>query len=186
MTAIQWLRALPLIILLILTTLLSTGLFNHVYTEGKLTGKSISPFKIGVVGQQPGAPREFMTNAAWEGRVAIINIFASWCVPCQAEHAAIMRLAQMRKAPVYGIAWRDKDINVIKWLQGHGNPYQIIGSDPSGSTTLPFSLTGVPETLVVGRDGLVYYHYISALTDEEVDNVILPLIDYLNGNAAAP
>jgi cytochrome c biogenesis protein CcmG, thiol:disulfide interchange protein DsbE len=177
MTPQQWLLASPLIILLVLSTLLSTGMFNNVYTEGKSIGKTIRPFRINIVGKPP---TEFMTEDVWKGRVAVINVFASWCVPCQAEHGVVLRLAKTGKAPVYGIAWRDTDINVIKWLQAKGNPYQMIGNDKYGMTTVTFSLSGVPETLVVGKDGTVYYHYVSVLTDDEVDHVILPLIDYLN------
>ncbi len=176
MNQIQFLRLLPLLIVLAISALLATGLLNTHITRGAMINKIIPAFNIDLV----ATPQIKMTQETWKGQVAIINIFASWCKPCQQEHATLMRLAQTGKANVYGIAWRDTAPNIVKYLNALGNPYQQVGNDEFGRSTIPFALTGVPETLVVDRDGKVYYHYVSALTDDEVNKNIIPLIDRLN------
>lgn len=176
MNNFQILRLVPLFLLLLISTVLATGLLNPKVTQGQMLKKELPPFNIDLVND----PSIKMTLNTWKDQVAVINIFASWCKPCQAEHPVLMRLAQTGKVNIYGIAWRDEPANTVKFLSALGNPYQKVGNDNFARTTVAFSLTGVPETMVVGRDNIVYYHHVSALTDDEVNNVILPLVDKLN------
>lgn len=176
MTTSQKLRLAPLVLMLIITSLLATGLFNETDTTGKRMGKAIDNFSIDRI-DKPGFK---MNRKAWKGRVAVVNVFATWCAPCRAEHAILMDLARKGIVPIYGIAWRDKAPQVINWLKRFGNPYQMVGNDQFGNTMIPFSLTGVPETLVIGKDGIVYYHHVSALTPLEVNEIIIPLVARLN------
>lgn len=175
MNRIQLLRLLPLLILLVFSSLLASGLFSRQVTLGAMAGKAIPAFNIDLVDN----PEVKMTQDSWKGQVAVINIFASWCKPCHQEHDTLMRLAQTGKVNLYGIAWRDQNTHIVKFLTALGNPYQQVGNDRFGRTTIPFALTGVPETLVVDRHGVVRYHHVSALTEAEVQNSILPLVERL-------
>lgn len=176
MTLSQKLRLAPLVLMLLITSLLATGLFNDIDKVGKRMGKELDNFSI----ERLDKLGIKMNRSAWKGQVAMINIFATWCAPCRAEHPILMDLARKGIVPIYGVAWRDKPEAIISWLQRAGNPYQMIGHDPFGNTMIPFSLTGVPETLIVGKDGIVYYHHVSALTPLEVNEIIIPLIERLN------
>lgn len=182
MNKMQLIRLIPLLLVLAISALLSTGLFNRHITRGTMVNKVVPPFTLGLVNDATFK----MTEQSWKGQVAVINIFASWCRPCQAEHATLMKLAQLGKVNLYGIAWRDRPQDTLRFLNAMGNPYQMVANDQLGRTTVPFSISGVPETLVVGRDGKVYYHYISALTEEEVSRNILPLVERLNAESPAP
>ena len=180
MNKIQIIRLLPLIVLAFIAAVLATGLLNIDPRRGALLGKTPGNFSIDVV----GARKTKMTPDAWKGQVAVINVFASWCKPCQMEHGVIMRLASSGKVNVYGIAWRDQEQNIIKYLTAGGNPYQMVGNDQFGVTTLPLALTGVPETMVVDRTGKVYYHQVSALTNYDLEHTVMPLIERLQASNA--
>ena len=181
MNRIQLLRLLPLLVLLAFSSLLASGLFSREVTLGAMVGKTIPAFNIDLVDK----PQIKMTQDSWKGQVAVINVFASWCKPCHQEHDTLMRLAQTGKVNIYGIAWRDQNTQVVKFLTALGNPYQLVGDDRFGRTTIPFALTGVPETLVVDRQGVVRYHYVSALTEAEVQQRLLPLVEKLRAQDAA-
>ena len=172
----EFLRLLPLLLLLLVCSLIATGLFNHAPATSNMIGKHLPHFHVPLINDANSS----LTANSWKGQVAVINIFASWCKPCQAEHETLMALAQSGKVNVYGIAWRDKPANVIAFLGAHGNPYQLIGNDETGGTTSAFAITGVPETVVVDRDGIIRYHHRSPIDDEEINTVILPLVEKLN------
>lgn len=114
----------------------------------------------------------------WRGDVAVISIFASWCQPCAIEHPRLERIAKV--APIYGIAWRDKSQAVTSFLQGHGDFFKAVGLDEKGESTVTLALTGIPELFIVNRHGVIVYHHRSPVTDAEIDDTILPLIDTLN------
>lgn len=175
MSTAQWIRMAPLLLMLIITSLIATGIFNDASPVGKRMGKAIGNFSV----ERLDDPSIKFNQASLRDQIVIINLFASWCAPCRAEHDVIMDLARTGVAPIYGIAFRDKREDAIRFLQAHGNPYQVVGLDRFGSTTIPFSMSGVPETLVIGRDGKVYYHHVSALTKLDVQEIILPLIERL-------
>lgn len=171
---LQFIRMIPLLLLLVVAAVLASGVFSPDYREGRMRGKKPESFSI----DRLDAQGQKMTHHSWEGQVVVVNVFASWCEPCHAEHPLIMSLAQSGKVNVYGIAWKDKTDNLIKWLQKDGNPYQMIGFDEFGRTTIAMGLTGIPETFVIGKDGKIHYHHVSALRPEDL-NIILPLIDRL-------
>jgi len=170
-------RAIPLLIMLTVAVSLLFGLMNKpTKPKGRMIGKPIAMFDI----PELGKPGSHFSPKAWEGRVALINIFASWCESCQAEHGVLHALSQTGKLPIYGIAWKDKEQNIHQWLSAYGNPYKAVGFDNKGRTTLPFSMTGIPETFLVDKQGVVRFHYNAALTDDVITTEILPLAEELN------
>jgi cytochrome c biogenesis protein CcmG/thiol:disulfide interchange protein DsbE len=171
-------RLIPLVILLLLAAVLATGLFREDPTknDGRMIGQQIGMFSIPTL----GAKGKYFTPHQWDGRVALISVFASWCGPCQMEHDVLMSVAKTGKVAVYGIAWKDHERKLIAWLTAHGNPYQSIGFDEAGSASVPLGLTGVPETYLVDSTGTIRFHYSAPLTEDIVANTLLPLIDALN------
>ena len=111
-----------------------------------------------------------------QGKVAIVNFFASWCAPCRAEHPILKGLQQRTGVPVYGIAWKDKPQDLRAWLAAEGNPFGRTGFDASGRVGIDWGISGVPETFVVDRAGKVVWRYQGALNDAMVDKVLIPLL----------
>jgi cytochrome c biogenesis protein CcmG/thiol:disulfide interchange protein DsbE len=118
------------------------------------------------------------------GEVALVNVFASWCYPCRVEHPFLMRLSRERVVPIYAINYKDKPSDALEWLTEAGNPYIAIGADESGSVSIDWGISGVPETLVIDRGGAIRYRHVGPLSSNLLEETILPLIRSLR--EAAP
>ena len=118
--------------------------------------------------------------AGLKGQVAVVNFFASWCVPCRIEHPVLMRLANQDKVPVVGIAYKDKPQDAKKLLDDDGDPYARVGLDLSGRTGIDFGVYGVPETYVIDKTGRIRKRFVGPLSPEAVDNELLPLLRRLS------
>ena len=97
----------------------------------------------------------------------IVNVFASWCVPCRAEHAVLTALVENDGQVLYGINYKDKPEDAVRWLENLGNPYARIGSDLSGRAGIEWGISGVPETFIIGTDGTVLYRYVGPVVGED-------------------
>lgn len=96
----------------------------------------------------------------------VVNVFASWCVPCRAEHAVLTRMVEEDGVRLFGINYQDEPEDALRWLTELGNPYERIGSDLDGRVAIEWGLTGVPETFIVGGDGTVLYKYVGPVLGE--------------------
>ena len=114
------------------------------------------------------------------GKVSLVNVFASWCVPCLAEHPLITRLAE-QGIPVYGINHRDKPDAAATWLKQHGNPYTAVGADADARASLDWGVTGVPETFIINAQGVITYKHVGPLTEDDLKNKILPKLREAEG-----
>ena len=97
------------------------------------------------------------------GKVSLVNTFASWCVPCRAEHPVLNALAATKRVPIYGIDYKDKPEAARAWIAELGNPYTRIGAD-DGRVGIDWGVYGVPETFVVDRAGRIRYKHVGPLT----------------------
>ena len=116
-----------------------------------------------------------------KGGVTLVNVFASWCVPCHAEHPVLAELAADKQLAalglrITGIAYKDTDDKTRVFLVKEGNPYTAVGADPTGRTGIDFGVYGVPETFVVRGDGTIVYKFVGPMTPETLKAVILPEI----------
>lgn len=123
-----------------------------------------------LAGEQQG-----FSSADLEGRVSLVNIFASWCGPCRAEHPVLNALAKSGRVPIYGINYKDKPDAAAVWIAELGNPYARIGTD-DGRVGIEWGVYGVPETFVVDRAGRIRYKHVGPLTQADVERTILPLV----------
>lgn len=114
-------------------------------------------------------------------RVAMVNVFASWCMPCKIEQPELMKLKEKNLFPVIGIAWKNKKEDAEKWLQSQGNPYSMLVLDEKGESTVALALTGVPETFLVDKQGNIAYHTKQPVTEEMMNREIIPLAERLMG-----
>jgi cytochrome c biogenesis protein CcmG/thiol:disulfide interchange protein DsbE len=108
-----------------------------------------------------------------QGHVTLVNVFASWCVPCRDEAPVLLEIARNKDLAakgvrLTGIAYKDDPANTRQFLTEGGNPYAAIGTDRSGRTGIDFGVYGVPETYVVRGDGVISYKFIGPLSDQDV------------------
>lgn len=129
-------------------------------------------------GDRPGLARADLT-----GQVALVNVFASWCVPCLAEHPILTRLAEEEGVPLFGINYKDAPADAVAWLSDHGNPYRRIGVDFEGRAGIDWGVYGVPETFVIDADGRIRFRHAGPITPTLANETLLPLIRRLEGVA---
>ena len=106
----------------------------------------------------------FFNMADWRGRAYIVNFFASWCVECRAEHDAWMALSTYH-LPVIGIAFKDKQELLTKFLDKSGNPYLAVARDDAGRAGIDWGITGVPETFIIDKAGIIRFHIAGPMND---------------------
>jgi cytochrome c biogenesis protein CcmG/thiol:disulfide interchange protein DsbE len=111
------------------------------------------------------------------GKVVVVNVFSSTCVPCRLEAPVLNKLAARSDITLYGFVWEDKPESARKFLDEVGNPFSRIGLDLDGSVGREWGVYGWPETYVVDGHGIIRFKYVSALTDEVVTKQLLPAIE---------
>jgi cytochrome c biogenesis protein CcmG/thiol:disulfide interchange protein DsbE len=109
------------------------------------------------------------------GAPALVNVFASWCVPCRAEHPLLMALAE-RGVTIYGINYKDPPEQAAAWLDELGDPFARIGADRDGRVGIDWGVYGVPETFVVDGEGRIRHRFVGPLQPRDVDRTLLPLL----------
>lgn len=119
---------------------------------------------------------ELLTSDAMRGRPYVINMFASWCTPCRAEHPQLMAL-QASGVEIVGVAYKDRPEASARFLTDLGNPYSAVAMDPEGRFGLELGLVGVPETFVIGADGTIRAVYRGPLTGEAIEETIRPALE---------
>jgi cytochrome c biogenesis protein CcmG/thiol:disulfide interchange protein DsbE len=174
----RWLFGLPAAGFVALSGMLLWGLDRDpAELPSTLIGKVVPKFSLPPVeGRALGLSSENLY-----GEVSLVNVFASWCVACREEHPHFMWLAQNKIVPVHGINYKDKPEDASKWLNTMGDPYSRTGADRNGRVAIDWGVYGVPETFVVGPDGVIAYKHIGAITSQVLAEAILPLIGRLRG-----
>lgn len=117
-----------------------------------------------------------LSLAELKGQPVAINFFASWCLPCRAEHPLLGKIAKEYGIAVIGVAYKDKPEDARRYLDDLGNPYAAIGADESGRAGIEFGLTGVPETYIVDRDGIVRYRLAGPIAPDNLEDQLAPAI----------
>lgn len=130
-----------------------------------------------LAGREPALP--LATADLKTGEPVLVNVFASWCVPCKAEHPLITALAEEHGITVHAINYKDKPVEAAAWLRRLGDPYGRVGADPEGRAGIDFGIYGVPETFLIDGDGHVRLRHAGAITPDVLERVILPSIKAL-------
>ncbi|MDR7272620.1 cytochrome c biogenesis protein CcmG/thiol:disulfide interchange protein DsbE [Pelomonas saccharophila] len=116
---------------------------------------------------------------ALQGQVWVLNVFASWCGPCRTELPVLGQLAQQGGVRIVGLDYRDTPELGLAFLKRHGNPYALTWLDPLGQGSLAWGITGVPETFVIDRRGIVRLRHTGPVTAQDLNQRLLPLIERL-------
>ena len=112
-----------------------------------------------------------------QGKVSVVNFFASWCPPCRLEHPSLLKLSEDKEIAIFGINYKDDPENALKFLKEYKNPFERLGGDPKGRGGLEWGIYGIPETFIVRGDGLIMYKHVGPITPEILQAVILPIIN---------
>ena len=124
-----------------------------------------------------GAPVPGLEAASFKGAVTVVNVWASWCVPCHDEAPLLMQLAQDNRLRLVGINYKDDPGNARRFLGRYGDPFAAAGADQSGRAAIEWGVYGVPETFVVGRDARIAYKLVGPITPENLVSVLKPQIE---------
>ena len=124
--------------------------------------------------ERDGVPVPGLTAAEFRGSVTLLNVWASWCVPCHDEAPLLMQIADDQRIRVIGINYKDKPDNARRFLGRYGNPFARNGADENGRAAIEWGVYGVPETFLIGRDGRIAYKLVGPITNENFERVLLP------------
>lgn len=168
---------LPLGIFLILVGFLAVGLRRDPReVPSPFIDKPAPAFTLAQL-QEPGktfSPKDM------EGKVWLLNVWASWCVACREEHPVLLEFAQTGVVPLVGLNYKDGRKDGIDTLNQLGNPYQLSAFDADGRVGIDYGVYGVPETFVIDKHGVIRYKQIGPVTPEVISEKLLPLIKELN------
>ena len=127
--------------------------------------------------ERNGAAVPGIDAASFKGAVTVVNVWASWCVPCHDEAPLLMRLAQDSRFRLIGINYKDEPDNARRFLGRYGNPFAAAGADLNGRAGIEWGVYGVPETFVVGRDARIAYKLVGPITADNINTVLKPEIE---------
>lgn len=116
-----------------------------------------------------------------DGELALVNVWATWCVGCRQEHDFLMQLSRQNILPIYGINWRDRREEALQWLVQLGDPYVASGFDGDGRVGIDWGVYGAPETFLIGKDGIVLHKHLGPLNQFIWEQDFVPLIAAGNG-----
>ena len=124
-----------------------------------------------------GEPVPGLDPATFKGKVSVVNVWASWCVPCHDEAPLLTALGKDQRLQLVGINYKDAADNARRFLGRYGNPFGIVGVDSNGRASIEWGVYGVPETFVVGREGTIVYKMVGPVTPDNINSVLKVEID---------
>lgn len=153
--------AIPLVGVLILIPILILGLQRDPSVlPSQYIGKPAPVFSLPTLED----PSQNFSNEDLQGRISLVNFWATWCGGCRTEHGFLMALARSNTIPIYAVDTRDKRPDAINWLEQLGNPYVMSGFDEDGRVAIDWGVYGAPETFLIDADGNVVYRFIGPLS----------------------
>ena len=160
-----------------LVALLAVGLrLNPSEVPSPLIGKRAPAFDLPLL----TAPGQRFSEKTMLGKVWVLNVWASWCPPCLAEHPVVSQFARSGLVPIVGLNYKDTREDALPWLNRNGNPFQVVVFDADGRIGIDYGVYGVPETYVIDRGGVIRYKHIGPLTADVVQTKIEPLVKELS------
>ncbi len=173
--------ALPLVLFLALAALFlyRLGAGDPSRIPSALIGREAPQASLPAVAglMQDGKPIPGIEAADFKGNVTLVNVWASWCVPCHDEVPQLEELSKDKRIRLVGINYKDQPDNARRFIGRYGNPFAAVGSDPNGRAAIEWGVYGVPETFVVGRDGRIAYKLVGPITEQNLKAVLMPAIE---------
>lgn len=173
------LAVLPLLVLVGLVAVFALNMERDPsLVRSVLINKPAPQFALAAVA---GTGVEGFDTASLTGEVTVVNVFASWCIPCRDEHPLIERLKAETGVRIFGINQRDAADNAVKFLTELGNPYDRIGGDTDNRVSIDWGVYGVPETFIVDRNGVITFKHVGPMTSETLTREMIPAIEKATG-----
>ncbi|WP_105374454.1 DsbE family thiol:disulfide interchange protein [Neorhizobium huautlense] len=175
------LALLPLVVFLGFAAVAGKMLYDQ-----DVNGRDISAIPSALIGKKApslalppleGSNTAALTDAAIAGKLTLVNVFASWCVPCRQEHPILKELAKDGRLTVVGINYKDRNDNALRFLGELGNPYKAIGVDPNGKAAIDWGVYGIPESYLVGPDGTILYKKVGPFDERSMSQDLMPAIE---------
>lgn len=126
-----------------------------------------------------------LSPGMFKDKVTLLNVFASWCVPCRQEHPILFELAKDKRFQLIGMNYKDATDNALRFLGSLGNPFSAVGVDPKGQMAIEWGVYGVPETYVIGRDGMILYKHVGPIDPQNLEQKIMPAIEKALANSVS-
>ena len=177
----RWLMALPLVVFAALAAIfwfaLGDGDPSHIPSAliGHPAPQTSLPPLDGLASN--GAPIPGLDPTVFKGKVSLVNVWASWCVPCRDEAPLLTELGRDSRLQVVGINYKDSAENARRFLGRYGNPFRIVGVDANGRASIEWGVYGVPDTFIVGREGTIVYKLVGPVTPDNINTVLRAEID---------
>ncbi len=169
--------AIPLGVFVVLVAFLAIGLGHDPRTvPSPLINKPAPDFQL----VQLHDSSKTFSAAEMRGKVWLLNVWASWCISCRHEHPVLLALSRSGEVPIYGLNYKDKREDALRWLQEFRDPYVLSAVDSDGRVGIDYGVYGVPETYLIDRDGIIRFKQIGPVTDEILSTKILPMVRELN------
>ena len=166
----------PLVIFGALAGLLVWGLGQDPReVPSPLIGKPVPAFSLPTLED----PNRTLSDADLKGKISLVNVWASWCSSCRAEHQSLMALSELRDFQIIGLNWKDEAAAARRVLSMTGNPYDLIGYDPDNTVGIDWGVYGAPETFVVDRQGIIRYKHIGPIDRTVWEETLSPLVERL-------
>jgi cytochrome c biogenesis protein CcmG/thiol:disulfide interchange protein DsbE len=167
---------LPLFAFIILVVFLAIGLTKDPHKlPSPFIGKVAPDFSLPLLHQQ----EEIFSPKLMLGKIWILNVWASWCVSCRAEHHVLNELVSSNTVNLIGLNYKDEVTDARRWLSRYGDPYQLSVSDIEGVAGIEWGVYGVPETFVMDKNGIVRLKHTGPVTNKDIKEKIIPLLKIL-------
>ena len=166
----------PLLIFIVLVVFLGIGLtLNPREIPSPLINKPMPVFSLTQLKEsdKPLSSTDFLNE------VFLFNVWASWCIACRSEHPVLLDLSRTGVVNIYGLNYKDKREEALRWLDYYGDPYTKNVHDLDGKLGIDFGVYGVPETFIIDQKGIIRYKHIGPITEEILKNKLLPIIKQL-------
>ena len=172
----RWLFALPLVVFAVIALLFLVRLHGGDSSRlpSALIGRPVPQTALPALPnlQRDGVQVPGLHPFDFKGNVSVVNVWASWCVPCREEAPLLNELGKDKRLQLIGINYKDSSDSALRFLGGHGNPFHIVGADRNGRAAIEWGVYGVPETFIVGRDGNIVYKLVGPVTPENFERVL--------------
>jgi len=173
---------LPVAVFAALAVALYWGLWNKDdRLPSALIGRPVPEFELPPIeGREDG-----LSSADLRGGISIVNVWASWCVPCRTENPLLVELAESGTVPIYGINYKDNSEEALAFLEELGDPFTRIGADRSGRVAIDWGVYGLPETFVIDAEGRIAYKHVGPFDRQSLEEDILPVVRRLQAQGDA-
>ena len=171
-------RFVPLMIFGVIVVFLALGLkLNPRDVPSPLINKPVPQFSLPLLNDKNAS----FSPAEMRGQVWILNVWASWCVACRAEHPVLNRMTELHKEIVLvGLNYKDQSSDARAWLNRFGNPYHVVLVDRDGRVGIDWGVYGVPESFVVDKKGIIRYKFTGPIDDAAIVDTLLPMLQKLS------